>query len=329
MPSNAGFAARRVTRAPQLTLALTALVALATGARSAEPAKAADQLVSSWTLVSVDKHAGSAAPVRARAPRGLLVLDAAGNVFEFFSATTPPAQGGADATGPLATLEEYGGFWGRYSLDESARRLRFTAEAGVSPSVQGLSFSRSFDLDGDWLVITSGKEPQAQNDTRWTWQRFPTVENLSAAYREVVGFWRNVGERQVDPATGKIARESQRGPSVIVYTPAGFVGVHFPPRMREPFAGETPTAEEAQAALRGYIGYFGGLGVYPGEVSHDILSGVAPTGGSILRRYANITGNQLVVRLQSGTRPSATDPPRLVTEVVLERLSGAADMLPR
>jgi hypothetical protein len=133
----------------------------------------------------------------------------------------------------------------------------------------------------------------------------------------------------VDPVTGKIERESQRGPSVIVYTPAGFVGVHFPPRVREPFAGETPTAEEAQAALRGYIGYFGGLGVYPGEVSHDILSGVAPTGGSILRRYANITGNQLVVRLQSGARPSATDPPRLVTEVVLERLSGAADMLPR
>ncbi|HET7133283.1 MAG TPA: hypothetical protein VFJ95_13585 [Gammaproteobacteria bacterium] len=323
------MAARSPERALQFALALTAFFTLASAARSAEPAAVADRLVSSWALVAVDKHAASDAPVRARAPRGLLVLDAAGNVFEFFSATPPPAQGAAVPSGPLATLEEYGGFWGRYTVDDAGRRLRFTAEAGVSPSVQGLSFSRSFELDGDWLVLTSGKEPQAQNDTRWTWQRFPTVENLSAAYREVVGFWHNVGERQVNPATGEITRESQRGPSVIVYTPAGFVGVHFPPRMREPFAGETPTAEEAQAALRGYIGYFGALGVYPGEVSHDILSGVAPTGGSILRRYAKITGNQLVVRLQSGARPSATDPPRPVTEVVLERLSGAADMLPR
>jgi len=170
----------------------------------------------------------------------------------------------------------------------------------------------------------------AQADTRWTWQRFPTVENLSPAYREVVGFWRNMGERQVNTATGAIERESQRGPSVIVYTPAGFVGVHFPPRVREPFAGEAVTADQAQAALRGYIGYFGSLGVYPGEVSHDILAGVSPTSGAILRRYAKITGDELVVRLQSGAaRTSEDDQPRVATEVVLKRLSGAKDMLPR
>jgi hypothetical protein len=296
----------------------------------AQPAHVADKLVSSWTLVALDKQAARDASVRARFPRGLLVLDGAGNVFEFFSATPTRGPGTAAPEGALATFEEYGGFWGRYTVDESAARMSFTAEAGVSPSVRGLSFSRSFELDGDQLVITSQSEPQAQSDTRWIWRRFPTVENLSPVYREIVGFWRNVGERRVNLATGEIERESQRGPSVIVYTPAGFVGVHFPPRAREPFAGETPTAEEAQAALRGYIGYFGSLGVYPGEVSHDILSGVAPTSGSILRRYAKITGDELVVRLQRGVAPRPGDaPPRAATEVVLERLSDAEDMLPR
>jgi hypothetical protein len=309
---------------------LTLLALVANHALAAQATGVADRLVSSWILVSVEKQAGSGAPVRARAPHGLLVLDGAGNVFEFFSATPTLPQGATAPTGALQTFEEYGGFWGRYTVDETAHRMSFTAESGVSPNLNDLKFSRSFELEGDRLVVTSTKEPQAQADTRWTWQRFPTVENLSPAYREVVGFWRNVGERQVNTATGAIERESQRGPSVIVYTPAGFVGVHFPPRAREPFGGETVTMEQAQTALRGYIGYFGSLGVYPGEVSHDILAGVSPTSGAILRRYAKITGDELIVRLQSGAaRTSEDDQPRVATEVVLKRLSGAKDMLPR
>ena len=107
--------------------------------------------------------------------------------------------------------------------------------------------------------------------------------------------------------------------------------MHFPPRTREQFAGPVPTADEAQAAMRGYIGYFGSLGVYPGEVSHNILSGISPTTGSILRRYAEITGDELIVRLQGGAARTAEDdePRRTATEVVLHRLSGAEDMLPR
>jgi hypothetical protein len=317
----------RLRRAVYLTLVL-AVASL--GTLEAQQAGVADRLVSSWILVAVDKEAGSDTPVRARSPRGLLVLDGSGNVFEFFGATLPRADGTLAPTGALLTFEEYGGFWGRYTIDAAAGRMSFTAEDGVSPNLQGLSFARSFELDGDRLVITSKEEPQAQAHTRWTWQRFPTVENLSPAYREVVGFWRNVGERQINLVTGEIERESERGPSVIVYTPAGFVGVHFPPRVREPFASETPTADEAQAALRGYIGYYGSLGVYPGEVSHNILGGVAVTGGTILRRYATITGDQLVVRLQSGAARASTDaPPRTATEVLLQRLSGADEMLPR
>jgi hypothetical protein len=109
---------------------------------------------------------------------------------------------------------------------------------------------------------------------------------------------------------------------VIVYTPSGFVGVHFPTLGRE------TNDEEDPSGLRGYLGYFGTLNVYPGEVSHNILSGVSPGTGSILRRYAEITGDDLVVTLQSCGGRGADDRPRASTIVKLKRLSGAEAMLP-
>lgn len=296
-------------------------------ALTAPPAQANDALVSSWTLLSVEKDPGSDSPRRVRQPRGLLVLDRAGYVFEFFSADSS-IDADAPASGPQRSLADFGGFWGRYAVDDAAGRLRFEARDGVSPAVRGIGFERSFEIDGDRLIITSSDEPQAQGHTRWTWQRVPTVEHLSPAYREVVGFWQHVEEGQMDPATGELQSPRQRGPSVIVYTPGGFVGVHFPPQSRDGFSGQTPSADEAQAALRGYIGYFGTLNVYPGEVSHNILSGISPGTGSILRRYADIDGDELVVELQSTAVRSDEDPPRQPTVVILRRLSGADDMLP-
>jgi hypothetical protein len=99
--------------------------------------------------------------------------------------------------------------------------------------------------------------------------------------------------------------------------------VHFPALGRSPFAGKTPTEEEAQAN-RNYLGYYGALGVYPGEVFHDILGGVSPTSGTVLRRLAKVAGDTLVVTLPS-TNPQST----FVTTVELERISGVDDMLPR
>jgi hypothetical protein len=188
----------------------------------------------------------------------LLVLDGAGNVFEFFTAPS----GDQPESAPSAAQRVFadsGGFWGRYEAVPADGRMDFEAEEGVSPSVRGLKFSRSYELAGDRLIITSTDEPQAQRDIRLTWQRVPTVEHLTPAYREVVGFWRHVEERRVNTATGEMETTRERAPSVIVYTPGGFVGVHFPTLARSPFAGETPTEEEAQAA-RNYLGYYGALG---------------------------------------------------------------------
>ncbi len=145
--------------------------------------------------------------------------------------------------------------------------------------------------------MTSIDEPHAQGGTRWTWQRVPTIDHLSPFYRQTVGFWEHVVEKPSERRDRRCGVGVRRAPSVIVYTPGGFVGVHFPPLNRKPFAAETPTADEARAALQGYIGYYGALTVYPGEVFHNILAGVSPGAGSILRRYAEIKGNELTVRL--------------------------------
>lgn len=289
------------------------------GAR-AQQTDAGAELVGTWLLAGAERDVASGEPRRVAQSRGLLILDGAGNVFEFFTTPSgaPPAQ--PDARRVFA---DNGGFWGRYEAFPAESRIDFAAEDGVSPSVHGLKFSRRYEIAGDRLIVTTSNEPQAQRDVRLTWQRVPTVENLSPAYREVVGFWRHVEESRLNTATGAVDNVRRRAPSVIVYTPSGFVGVHFPTLNRTPFAGETPTEEEAQAA-RNYLGYYGALGVYPGEVFHNILGGVSPTAGAILRRFAKVTGDELVVTLPSGNPQSTT-----ATIVRLRRLSGADDMLPR
>lgn len=309
-------------------LSVLAALLIGTGQVSLAQESEPSDLVGTWVLVSLERGVSRPEPARSRGARGLLVIDRAGDVYEYFSG---PDNGGQDARGTAAqqTLANVGGFWGHYDLDAKSGEIDFQAEDGVSPAVRGLHFSRSYQLHGDRLVLTSTDEPQAQGDTRWTWMRMPIVENFSPAYAQVVGFWQHVEERRVNTATGEVERTSHRAPSVIVYTPSGFVGVHFPTLGRESFAGDEPTEEEAQAAVRGYLGYFGALSVFPGEVSHDILSGISPTTGSILRRYAKITGDTLVVTLQGFAGPDADGPPPVVTEVELHRLSGADDMLPR
>jgi hypothetical protein len=303
-------------------LACAALLISAAPATRAQQTDDAAYLVSSWLLVNAERGAASGEPRRVTGSRGLFVLDGAGNVFEFF--TTPSAAPANSAQpDPRRVFADNGGFWGRYKAFPAEGRIDFEAEEGVSPSVHGLKFSRRYELAGDRLIVTSTNEPQAQRDVRLTWQRVPTVEGLSPAYREVVGFWRHVEEHRVNTTTGVVDNVRQRAPSVILYTPGGFVGVHFPTLGRTPFAGETPTEAEAQAA-RNYLGYYGALGVYPGEVFHNILGGVSPSAGAILRRFAKVTGDELVVTLPGGN-PQATS----ATIVRLRRLSGADDMLPR
>lgn len=281
-------------------------------------------LVSTWTLNSVERGVAGEKPERAQNARGLLIIDSVGHIYEFFT-TASRQQPETPQVDPLAMFNAYGGFWGSYKVDAGQKKITFKAQGAVSMSTQGREFSRSFEQEGNRLTMTSIDEPHAQGGTRWTWQRVPTIDHLSPFYRQTVGFWEHVVERRVNVSTGAVLSENKRAPSVIVYTPGGFVGVHFPTLNRKPFAAENPTAEEARANLQGYLGYYGALTVYPGEVFHNILGGVSPASGTILRRYADIKDNELTVRLT----PTNNQAVQTQTIVVLRRLSGADEMLPK
>jgi len=316
-----------MTRAIGVALVFALLLAAHPSSAPQTPAApATTDVVSTWTLTAWERGAGGDPAARVANPRGLLVLDRAGHVFEFVTSLATQRGGPVPLAEAQATFAGYGGFWGQYRVDTTERTMIFRAEHGVHPNLGGREFARSFALDGDRLTITSVAEPSVPSGTRWTWDRVPPIDNLSPLYRTVVGFWRHVVEKRVNPATGASGAETRRSPSVIVYTPAGFVGVHFPPLNRKPFATDVPTPDEAQAALRGYIGYYGALTVYPGQVFHNILAGVSPVGGSILRRSAVINGDELTVQLPRTRNQQGED---AQTVVILKRLSDAADMLPR
>jgi hypothetical protein len=309
-----------------LTLVLALVVYPLSGRQTSTPV-ATTSLVGTWTL-TITEQSGSGGPTtRVANPRGLLVLDATGHAFEFVtsSATQRMAGGQVPVAEAAAAFAAYGGFWGQYRVDAAKKTVTFRPESGIHPQIGGKEFSRSFELDENRLTLTSTGEPYAASGTRWMWDRVPAIDHLSPLYRQVVGFWRHIVEKRVNPTTGAIGSETKRSPSVIVYTPSGFVGVHFPPLNRKPFAADTPTPEEARAALQGYIGYYGALTVYPGQVFHNILAGVSPISGSILRRSAAISGDELTVQLPATRNQQGQEAQTIVT---LKRLSGEAEMLP-
>jgi hypothetical protein len=316
-----------MTRAIGVSIALVLTwAAQPSSVRQTPPTPAS--LVGTWTLTTFEQSASGGPPARVANPRGLLILDAAGHAFEFVTslATQRTPGGQVPVADAHAAFAGYGGFWGRYRVDTAQKTVTYRAESGISPQVSGREFSRTFEIADNRLTMTSIAEPHTPSGTRWVWDRVPTIDNLSPLYRRVVGFWQHVVEKRVNPATGAIGSETRRAPSVIVYTPAGFVGVHFPPLNRKPFAADAPTPEEARAALQGYIGYYGALTVYPGQVFHNILAGVSPTAGTILRRSAVISGDELTVQLPATRNQQGQE---AQTIVILKRLSGEAEMIPR
>ena len=311
--------------APLLCLALFLFVQ-SPAARQTSPVAPRD-LVGTWMLIGLDQGTSGTQPTRVANPRGLLILDGAGHAFEFVTSSTAqraPLGAQAPLADASATFAGYEGFWGGYRFDTAQKKMVVRPQSGISTLMtSGREFSRSIEYAGDRLTVASIDEPHAAGGTRWTWERVPPVDNLSPLYRRVAGFWQHVVEKRVNLTTKAVLSETHRSPSVIVYTPSGFVGVHFPPLNRKPFASETPTPEEARAALQGYIGYYGALGVYSGEVFHNILAGLSPVQGSVLRRFADINGDELTVRLQN-RNPQGQD---TATIVVLKRLSGIDEMM--
>jgi len=284
-------------------------------------------LAATWQLVTLERGLSSGKPERNQQHRGLLILDSAGNVFEWVG-TPARSEPDAPASDPMKALNDYSGFWGRYRVDTAQKRMVFNARGAVSPNVSAHEFSRTVERSDDRLTLTSIDEPHSRGGTRWIYERIPPIEAPGPLFRKAAGFWEYVVEKRTTTAGEVVSEQKRGGPSTIVYTPAGYVGVHFLPlnRTPTPFKGDVPTSEEAQAAVQGYIGYYGSLTVYPGQVFHNLMSAMSNVPGTILRRSAELSkdGNELTVAFA----PARDQQGRMVvTSVVLRRISGEAEML--
>ncbi len=303
------------------------VLVLAVLARCAIGAQASQSLVGTWTLSTVERTGGGA-PASLPLPRGLLVFDAAGHVFELASAGPRVTYAGRGATPAeaRAVYSNYSGFWGSYKITD--QKITYRPEGAVSPNAMGQDIVRSFALKGDRLTVESAADsPDGQDEMRWTWDRVPQLQNFTPANRQLLGFWRHVVERRLNEATGAVINEATRAPSVIVYTASGYVGVHFPPLNRARFASTLPTDDEARAAITGFVSYYGAYTLYPGLVFHHRLMILGNTQADSLRRFYDITGDQLTLKFPPGGASPLGPDGR--TNVILKRISGADDMIPR
>jgi hypothetical protein len=298
-------------------------------ARAQVPAE--PQLVGTWTLSSVERIGSGAQPTTLPLPRGLLVFDAAGHAYELARSGRSFMSAASQATPAeaQALFGSFGGFWGSYKVDGALKKISFRADGAINPNAMGAAASdlvRSYEVAGDRLVTTSGAESgDGRDNMRWTWERVPQLENLTPASRRLLGFWQHVVERRVNVATGAVITETRRAPSVIVYTPSGYVGVHFPPLNRQRFPGAAPTDEEARAALAGFVSYYGSYTLYPGVVFHHRLVILGNPLGDSLRRFYDLTNDELHLKFPTVTNQGQ----EIRTEVILKRISGEHEMLGR
>jgi hypothetical protein len=258
----------------------------------------------------------------------VLVFDSAGHALEIVTRAGRRPYTAAQPTPSEAqtAFGDYGGFWGTYQVNEPQGRITYRPVGAVNPNLMGEELVRSLTSDGDRLAMTALPGTRdTQPGTRWIWERVPVLENLSPGSRGLVGFWEHVIERRVNASTGAVVSETRRAPSVIVYTPSGYVGVHFPPLDRKRFAADLPTDEEAAAAIRGYVGYYGVYLMYPGVVSHHQLATLAPGQGTSFKRFYEISGTEINLKFP----PAMFQGQQVRTIVTLKRLSGEAEMLSR
>lgn len=302
--------------------------------RSVSRAQSSPQpLVGTWLLTSEQLAGEGGAPVPAQGARGMLLFDGAGYYFELVDRAVPAALAGSLSDAQRA-FYRINGSWGRYQVTRETGRIAFESFAGRSLDLTGARFTRTFAIasvpdEQDRLTTTSqpGELHTLATSTR-VWQRVP-VMNMSPEARAVVGFWRHEVEGQKREDNGELMSEVKRDPSVIVYTPTGFVGVHFPTRNRTGFAAAEPT--DAEARLQGnYLGYYAALGVYPGGrhqglIFHNILGG-GLTIGSTLRRFFDVHGEDVDLTFPAGTNRQGI---RSQTYVKLHRLSNFDDMVGR
>ncbi len=218
-----------------------------------------------------------------------------------------------------AALEGYTAYFGPFSVneDDEGRYLIHHRIGQINPGAE-VDAKRFYDIEGDRLILTpaAADGTKSGGDRQVVWERLPDAE-LSEEAQRFVGFRQLLyTDRYVDRGSEfwRGDRNDSRAGSWIIYTPTGHMMVHLMAREgRTPYAGATPTPEEAMAAYRTYGGYFGTFTVHedaePRYVVHHQEGRTRPVEGvTDAERLYYLDGD--VLRL--GGRPRTNDDGELV-----------------
>ena len=213
-----------------------------------------------------------------------------------------------------AALDGYTAYYGPFSVDEDAEG-RFLVHHRIGQMNPGgeVDAKRFYDIEDDRLILTPATAAGTKGDAtrQVVWERLPDAE-LSEEAQRFVGFRQLLFTDRYEQRGSEYwhgQRNSGRAGSWIIYTPTGHMMVHLMARGgRTPYAGQTPTPEEALAAYRSYGGYFGRFTVHddaePQYVVHHQEGRTRPVEGvTDAERLYHLAGD--VLRL--GGRPRTTE----------------------
>jgi hypothetical protein len=291
-----------------LLAAVVLALSLACGESAAPPEPAAEpeaanpneQFAGAWTLVRSERRDGDGEMLgEPREDRvGYIMYDPSGymGVTLMSNDREPYSEGGPTPDEALAQLGSYSSYFGGYSVNEAEGYVTHHLEGGLNPSGAGSDYQRFFTLEGDNLIL---QPPASEDGARSfiTWERLPDLPEaeLTDTHRRLFGFYR-VESVSRETSDGESVPADQYETAYIAYAPSGHMSVHLMRAGRQPYAGDEPTADEAQAVVESYGSYFGPFSVNEEEsylVHHRIGNEDPGQSGTDAQRFFELTDTHL------------------------------------
>ena len=306
---------RSLRIAPTIAVVACLFTVLAVGA-AAQPGSDQATFVGTYRLVGteVKDASGTWSPVQAPERIGYITYSDRGYMGVATMQKNRAKFAGDEPTPEeaLEALRGYNGYYGPYTVNEEGGFVVHHRVGQIDPGGE-VDAKRFYDFVENRLMLTpapasGGKEQAAR---RIVWERLPDPE-LSGEAKRFVGARRLLYTDRYTERDGRLVahgeRNESRAGSYIIYTPTGHMMVHLMPKEgRTPYAGETPTPEEALAAYRSWGGYFGRFTVPENEdpkyVIHHQEGRLNPGTESDAQRFYQLDGD--ILRL--GGPPRRTD----------------------
>lgn len=217
-----------------------------------------------WELASVVRHGADGEELsRNETSTGFIMYDPAGTMGVVIQGADRQRSAAGQSTPEerLAAYRSYTAYFGNFTVDSEAGAVTHHLRASMNPGGAGSDYARQYSFEeGEFSEDLLTLQPPAAADggtVRLTWRKLPDLAELTDEHRRFTGFWQFDRLERRDDSGEVMAVERTWVDGYIIYTASGHMAVHLVRPDREPFADGRPTPEEATAAIRTYISYFG------------------------------------------------------------------------